>query len=594
MANPAKYTPTYNFSNWQTLNPTMPLPAPRVDEQFDDISQAMGQTNDALADIRRSDGKLKNGIVTPESLSASLSIGFTLRGPWQVGVVYGEADGVTYKGKFYRAYAGHLSTLATAPDISPQTWQYLASASDVVDLMTASVYDPGGRAVNVYDRANHVGTQAISTVNGLQPALDAIDATLARRKKTVFLDTGQSNSANRLPYVWPLPIPSNLWRWNFNGEVQPATAVGTAFERPDGTEISVGLATCLWYAMIHPDEDVYHVHVARGGLPISNWGPTPTVYGFRRAIENNVNAALNKIGAYNVDFMLWWQGESDGGNVNYQSDFAAFHAWLRGMAWFNWVTPMCIFGLSSLAGPSFAEMTGNLTALCADEPETRLFVNPAKLPAYFWEGSGNLPYIHMNAVGYWIAGRMAQEALDFGVGQGFSPGVNVNPSVQGIAIGRTLSGSIPINTAFERFVFQYDQNLSTGFGIKNLSPGANAQAALVAQSDAGLAIIAANSKAGGGASLLWAGTGALRVSSATGLDVRGSGNAPLITKDNGLVTRTSVPGQLGNAAADINRIEKYEGKIVFDNAGMKLYVATGPYPVSQWVVADGSAFITPA
>jgi hypothetical protein len=46
----------------------------------------------------------------------------------------------------------------------------------VADLgfMEESVYDPQGKSADAFDRANHTGTQAISTVSGLQPALDTL------------------------------------------------------------------------------------------------------------------------------------------------------------------------------------------------------------------------------------------------------------------------------------------------------------------------------------------------------------------------------------------------------------------------------------
>lgn len=77
MADPTKYTVSYNFSNWQAINPTKPLPAQRVDIELANIQASIGQTIDGLKDIRRSDGKLKNGIVTPESLDPVALSGLT-------------------------------------------------------------------------------------------------------------------------------------------------------------------------------------------------------------------------------------------------------------------------------------------------------------------------------------------------------------------------------------------------------------------------------------------------------------------------------------------------------------------------------------
>lgn len=68
-----------------------------------------------------------------------------------------------------------------------------AAVIDTTGLMAASVYDPQGIEDDAFDRANHTGEQAISTVTGLQTALDAklplVDG--------VRYDAAQSNSASR-------------------------------------------------------------------------------------------------------------------------------------------------------------------------------------------------------------------------------------------------------------------------------------------------------------------------------------------------------------------------------------------------------------
>ena len=48
---------------------------------------------------------------------------------------------------------------------------------DTTGLMLDSVYDPQNKNADAFARANHTGTQAISTVSGLQTALDAKAAT---------------------------------------------------------------------------------------------------------------------------------------------------------------------------------------------------------------------------------------------------------------------------------------------------------------------------------------------------------------------------------------------------------------------------------
>jgi hypothetical protein len=131
MADPTKYDPSYNFSNYQASNPATPLPGSQVDIQFQALKTTTDETIEALKNIRRSDGALKNGIVTADSLASSLSIGFTLRGNWVVDTVYMAGDGVVYGDVFYKARVAHTATNLNRPDLDPDTWTYLASIASI-------------------------------------------------------------------------------------------------------------------------------------------------------------------------------------------------------------------------------------------------------------------------------------------------------------------------------------------------------------------------------------------------------------------------------------------------------------------------------
>lgn len=73
MAAPGKYTPSFSFSGYQATQPDRPLPGPRHDTEYFNISESLGDTIDALADIRRDDGHLQNGIVDWEALDPDLA-----------------------------------------------------------------------------------------------------------------------------------------------------------------------------------------------------------------------------------------------------------------------------------------------------------------------------------------------------------------------------------------------------------------------------------------------------------------------------------------------------------------------------------------
>lgn len=75
MANPVPYDRSYAFSPFQADSPTTPLPAPQLDNELVNIETTLDSLVGGLMDIRRSDGRLVNGIVTSDSLSAAVLAG---------------------------------------------------------------------------------------------------------------------------------------------------------------------------------------------------------------------------------------------------------------------------------------------------------------------------------------------------------------------------------------------------------------------------------------------------------------------------------------------------------------------------------------
>lgn len=126
MAQPQPYNRQFNFADQQALTPSTPLPGTQVDAELNAVKLTFDQTLANLAKIQRDDGALKNGIVTQDSLSPSLSIGFTMRGEWAAPVNYYLSDGVSHDSKFYRAKSSHLSVVGQTPDMHPELWDEVA------------------------------------------------------------------------------------------------------------------------------------------------------------------------------------------------------------------------------------------------------------------------------------------------------------------------------------------------------------------------------------------------------------------------------------------------------------------------------------
>jgi hypothetical protein len=79
MPNPTDYNPSFSFAGFQTHAPDDPLPGAEVDSELEAVGAVFNDHKLAIMDVRRADGKLKNGIVTTDSLAdgvkASLGVG---------------------------------------------------------------------------------------------------------------------------------------------------------------------------------------------------------------------------------------------------------------------------------------------------------------------------------------------------------------------------------------------------------------------------------------------------------------------------------------------------------------------------------------
>ncbi|TPL87128.1 collagen-like protein [Mesorhizobium sp. B2-3-12] len=69
MASPTKPKLTYSYVAFQQEQQQNPFPGTQLQADLAELTRAAGDTIDALADVRRSDGKLQNQSVTPDSLT---------------------------------------------------------------------------------------------------------------------------------------------------------------------------------------------------------------------------------------------------------------------------------------------------------------------------------------------------------------------------------------------------------------------------------------------------------------------------------------------------------------------------------------------
>ncbi|MGO4673822.1 hypothetical protein AB4Z40_13080 [Bosea sp. 2YAB26] len=247
MAQPQPYDRQFNFQDFQSQNPTSPLPGDQVDAEFNSVKVTIDQTLVNLKKLQRDDGALKNGIVTNDSLSPSLSIGFTLQGPWELGANYVVGDGVTFGDSFYRALVANLSTNLNRPDVDAVTWEEVAdfavisadaAASAAAALASqnaaaGSAAAAAGSATAAADSATTAGgfaTAAAGSAAAADASADAAAASALDAANTV----GDATDAVRWDVVQSLTAPQKLQARSNIGLVAVA-ASGSAADLTTGT-----------------------------------------------------------------------------------------------------------------------------------------------------------------------------------------------------------------------------------------------------------------------------------------------------------------------------------------------------------------------
>lgn len=172
MARVVPYEASYSFSGWQATSPQKPLPAPPLDNELARIELAIRTTQEGLADIRREDGKLRDGVVTSSALSAELQTGIQPAELWVSGNRYAAGDTVSVMSAFYRCLAGHVSNVFVN-DLAAKLWAKFADLGPLA-TDTQAARDQAVAAASTAASASATSVGAAASAG--QSALTATDA----------------------------------------------------------------------------------------------------------------------------------------------------------------------------------------------------------------------------------------------------------------------------------------------------------------------------------------------------------------------------------------------------------------------------------
>jgi len=134
------YNPTYNFSTFQSQNPTTPLPANEVDSNLIEISSSLNQLAAVVNAAITSSGVLANATVGPQQLQAGVTLGVSPATAWATATAYLANATVIQSNLLYLCLVSHTSgTFAT--DLAANKWvllDSLATASATASAAAAS------------------------------------------------------------------------------------------------------------------------------------------------------------------------------------------------------------------------------------------------------------------------------------------------------------------------------------------------------------------------------------------------------------------------------------------------------------------------
>lgn len=198
MANPTPYERGYSFAGFQANNPQKPLPGPKVDEELDNIERTTTDLISGLADIRRSDGRLKNGVVTLDSLSAEITTGVQPAVEWTTATSYETGAVVFFNTGFYRALVNHVSSVF-ANDFAAGCWLLFADLGPiVVDAGVARDQAVAARDTAVAAAGTATTQAGIATTKAGEAAGSASTASTAAGTATTKAGEAAASAASAL------------------------------------------------------------------------------------------------------------------------------------------------------------------------------------------------------------------------------------------------------------------------------------------------------------------------------------------------------------------------------------------------------------
>ncbi len=138
MSYPTRYELDYDFTDFQASNPSTPLPADKLEIEFNNLQTTTDEIIDSLMMIQRSDGALANNSVGNDQLKSEVTIGVNAATNWTTGIEYEANDTVYQNNRVYRCLIAHTAGVF-ATDLAALKWTEILDFDQFLDAAEADL-----------------------------------------------------------------------------------------------------------------------------------------------------------------------------------------------------------------------------------------------------------------------------------------------------------------------------------------------------------------------------------------------------------------------------------------------------------------------
>jgi hypothetical protein len=280
MAYPPAYTRTFSFTDYEVNFPGEPKPGDSLDTEYDNVSNALTATQNALALIQRADGQLANDSVGVDQL--------------QTGLFDGIADGITDDAEAAADAAAASASAAATSASQAQTSATNAAAS--AGTASGAAAQAGVSQGIAQSSANDASLHASNAFDSAQIAANAGNEAQGFRNEAEGFQELAFDWAEQLegpvmpaPPGWPEAVDDGMFSskwWAIRARDYNSTST---IDLGPGGEPDIGDAFDIWDAIPGNDLDV--------GQTYATWGtPTQTYVLIDRSDPSNPDSWLNITG----------------------------------------------------------------------------------------------------------------------------------------------------------------------------------------------------------------------------------------------------------------------------------------------------------